>query len=131
MFTLTRFQIREKPMCFGFLTMPYDREVLTYPDVVVYPPGVQKSEPVTSCKLSIGHKMGDAVITSKSNEPGNKFHSLLSVGITPLVHHLKDNWKGHSFVNDTEGEDVDVRVTELPIGPVHRQGIRSLYRNEL
>ncbi len=37
----------------------------------------------------------------------------------------------HSFVNDTEGEDVDVRVTELPIGPVHRQGIRSLYRNEL
>ena len=89
MFTLTRFQIREKPMCFGFLTMPYDREVLTYPDVVVYPPGVQKSEPVTSCKLSIGHKMGDAVITSKSNEPGNKFHSLLSVGITLLSIILK------------------------------------------
>ena len=34
-------------------------------------------------------------------------------------------------MNDTEGEDVDVRVTELPIAPVHRQRIRSPYRNEL
>lgn len=30
-----------------------------------------------------------------------------------------------------QDEDVDVSIAELPVCPVHRQGIRSLYRYEL
>ena len=118
-------------MCFGLLAMPYDMEVLTYPDVVVYPSGVKEFEPVTSNELSISHKVSNTALTSKTQEPCNEFHTLFSVGVASLVHHLEDNRKGHSFVDDSESEDVDVRITELPISSVQRQGIRSFYRYEL
>ncbi len=35
MFTLAKFEVREKPICFGLLIMPDDMEVFTYPNVVV------------------------------------------------------------------------------------------------
>ena len=48
--------------------MPDDMEVLTYPDVVVYPSRVQKSEPFASHKLPVGHKVSDTAITGKLNK---------------------------------------------------------------
>ena len=44
--------------------MPYDMEVLTYLDVLVYPSRGQKSEPVASHQLSICHNMDDTTITA-------------------------------------------------------------------
>ena len=125
MFSLAKVQIREMPICFGFLTMPDNMEVLTYPDMVVYASGVKESEPFTSDKLSVSHEMGDTAFAGKTEEPCNEFHALFSVGVAPLVHHLKDNRKCHSIVDDTESEDVDIRVSGLPVGPVHGQGIRT------
>lgn len=83
-------QIRERPICFVFLTMPDDMEVLTYPDVVVYASGVQESGPFTSNKLSVNHKMSNTAFTGKAEEPCNEFHALFSVGVASLAHHLKD-----------------------------------------
>ncbi len=128
MFTLTKFQISEKPVRFGLLAMPDDTEVLAYPDMIVYASGVQESEPLASNKLSISHKVSDTVLSRKRNEPLNEFHSLFSVGVATLVHHFEDYRKGHAFVDDAESKDVDVSATELPVCPVHGQGVRSLYR---
>lgn len=111
--------------------MPDNMEVLTYPDMVVYASGVKESEPFTSDKLSVSHEMGNTAFAGKTEEPCNEFHALFSVGVAPLVHHLKDNRKCHSIVDDTESEDVDIRVSGLPVGPVHGQGIKPLYRYKL
>ena len=99
--------------------MPDDMEVLTYPDVVVYSSGVQEREPFTSDKLHVGHPMSDTAFAGKTEKPCNKFNALFSVGVTSLVDHLKDDRKGDSIVDDTECENIDIRVTELPVGPVH------------
>ena len=131
MFTLAKFQISEKPICFGFLTMPNDMEVLTYPDVVVYPSGVKEFEPFTSNELSVSHKVGNTALACKRDEPLNEFHSLFCVGVATLVHHLEDYRKGHAFVDDAESKYVDVSAAELPVSSVHRQRVRSLYRYEL
>lgn len=108
MFALTKFQISEKPVCFGLLSVPDDAEVFTYPDMVVYASGVQESEPFASNKLSVSHQVSDAVLTCKRDEPLDEFHSLFCVGVATLVHHLEDYRKGHSFVDYAESEDVDV-----------------------
>lgn len=131
MLTLTKFQISEKPMCLGLLTMSNDMEVLAYPDVVVYVSGVQECKPFTSNKFSIGHQVSDTVFSYQSAEAMDKFHSLFGIGVPSLIHHLEDYRKGHAFVDDAESEDVDVSVAELSVCPVHRQGIRYIYRNEL
>jgi len=131
MFALAKFQVHEKPVCFGLLAMPDDMEVLTYPDVVVYASGIQESEPFTPNELSVSHEMSDTAFAGKAEEPCNEFHALFSVGVASLVHHLEDDRKGHSVVDDTESEDIDIRVTELSVGPIHGQGIRPLYRYEL
>ena len=131
MLTLTKFQISEKPMCFGLLSVPDDTEVLAYPDMVVYASGVQECKPFTSNKFSVSHQVSDAAFTSQGAEATDKFHSLFGIGVAPLVHHLEGYRKGHAFVDDAESEDVDVSIAELPFCSVHRQGIRSLYRYEL
>lgn len=108
MFALSKFQISEKPVCFGLFTMPDDTEVFTYPDMVVYASGVQESEPFASNKLSVSHQVSDAAFTCQGAEATDKFHSLFCVGVATLVHHLEDYRKGHAFVDDAESEDVDV-----------------------
>ena len=119
MLTLTKFQISEKPMCLGFLTMPDDMEVLTYPDLIVYASGIQECKPFISNKLSISHKGSDTVFTCQSAETTDKFHSLFGVGVTSLVHHLEDYRKGHAFIDESESKDVDDSAAELLVYPVH------------
>lgn len=74
--------------------------------------------------------MGDAALSGKAEGPADEFLAFLRVGVASLVRHLEYNRECHSIVDDAESEDVDVRVAELPIGPVHGQGIRSIYRYE-
>lgn len=123
MFTYTKFQVSEKPMRLGFLSMSDDMEVLTYPDMVMYASGVQKGEPLASNKFSVSHQVCDAVLSGKGDEPHDEFHSLFSVGVAALVHHLEDYRKGHPLVDDAESKDVDVCAAELPVCPVHGQGV--------
>lgn len=68
---------------------------------------------------------------SKRNESLNEFHSLFSVGVATLIHHLEGYRKGYTFVDDTESENVDVSAAELPVCPIHGQRIPPLYRYEL
>ena len=117
-------------MCFGFLSVPYDMEVLAYPDMVMYASGVQECKPVAPDKLSVCHQMSDTAFAGKTKKPCNEFLALLSVGVASLVPHLEDDRESHSIVDNAECEDVDISITELPVSPVHRQGIRSLYRYE-
>ncbi len=117
MLTLTKFQISEKPMCLGFLSVPDDTEVLAYPDMVVYASGVQECKPFTSDKFSVSHQVSNAVFTCQGAEATDKFHSFFGIGVASLVHHLEDCRKGHAFADDAKSEDIDV--------------IRSLYRYEL
>src|SRR5699024_440149 len=131
MLTLTKFQISEKPMCLGFLSVPDDTGVLAYPDMVVYASGVQEGKPCTSDKSCVSHQVSNAVFTCQGAEATAKSHSFFGIGVASLVHHLEDYRKGHAFVDDAKSEDIDVSIAELPVGPVHRQGIRSLYRYEL
>ena len=108
MLTLTKFQISEKPMCFGFLSVQDDTEVLAYPDMVVYASGVQEGKPFTSNKFSVSHQVSNAVFTCQGAEATDKFHSFFGIGVASLVHHLEDYRKCHAFVDDAKSEDIDV-----------------------
>lgn len=50
---------------------------------------------------------------SKRNESLNEFHSLFSVGVATLIHHLEGYRKGYTFVDDTESENVDVSAANF------------------
>ena len=131
MFTLAKFQIREKPLCLGFLSVPYDSEVLLYPDMVVYASGVQESEPFTSDKLSVCHQMSNTAFACQSVEAADKIHSFFNIGVPSLVHHLEDYyWECHAFVDDAKSKYVDVGIAELPVAPVNGQRVRTLYKYE-
>lgn len=80
---------------------------------------------------SVCHKMSNASITGNAKELCDEILALLGAGVSSLVHHLEDNRKGHPIVSDANGKYVDVCVAELPVCPVKRQRISSIYRYEL
>ena len=46
-------------------------------------------------------------------------------------YHLEGYWECHAIVDDAKSEYIDVGIAELPVGPVHGQGVRPLYRYKL
>ncbi len=75
--------------------------------------------------------MSNASIAGNAKEHYDEIIAFLGAGVPSLVHHLKDNRKGHPIVGDAKGRSVDVCVAELPVCPVKRQRIRSFYKYDL
>ena len=125
MLTLPNFQVIEKPGRSGFLSVPCDTEVLSYPDVVVNLHTVEKAEPFTANKLPVSHQMSDGTTAGKTEEAINQFYSLLGIGVAAFVHHLEHYGECHPFVDDSKSQDVYVSCAELPVRTIHSKCIGS------
>ena len=106
--------------------MAYDMEVLTYPNMIVNASCVQIAQPFASDKLTVSHQVVDGVLSGDTDEPVYKFYSLLGIGVAPLVHHLEDDRESHPVIDDAQGENVYVGVTELPVRPVQRKVVGAM-----
>ena len=130
MFAFAYPQVIEQPVRPGLLSVAHDTEVLPYPDMIVNASRVQIAQPFTTDELTVGHQMVDGVRSGKANEPVYKFNPLPGVGVATLVHHLEHDGESHAVVDDAQGKDVYVGVTELPVRPVQRKVVRAMDRNQ-
>ena len=131
MFALTHSQVVEQPVRPGLLPVAYDMEVLAYPDMIVDASCVQIAQPFASDELTVCHQMIDGVLSGEANESIYKFNPFLGIGVAPLVHHLEYNRERHAVIDDAQGENVYVGVTELPVRPVQCKVVRTLDWNQL
>lgn len=122
-FLLTDLQIIEQPpgtdsLTGGRLDNP---EVLTYSDVIPNPTAVKPPCPFLSDKLAVCHKAVDAVCSEKTDET---FHNLLAffpVGVATFREKAEYQRKGNPFIGDAQHKNVDIELSELPVGAIHAQ----------
>ena len=82
---------------------------------------VEILHPFIAYELSVCHKGVDAVGSEQTYESVNKPCPFHLVGIASFVKHRKQQRIGNSLISDAEHEDVDVCLTEFPVGTVHRK----------
>ena len=122
-FLLTDLQVIEQPPCTdsftgGRLDNP---EVLTYSDVIPYATAVEPSCPFLSDELAVCHK---GVDTFRSEETDKAFHNLLAffpVGVATFREKTEYQREGNPFIGDAQHENVDIELSELPVGAIHAE----------
>ena len=78
-------------------------------------------------KLPVGKQAVNAVRSEQADVALQQRYPLLGVGVPFLRQHAEHQWVGHAVMHYGKHEDVDVRLTELPVGPVDGQLQRSFY----
>ena len=94
-------------------------EVLTYPDVIPNTTAVKPSSPFLSDEPSVSDQTIDTVLSEKSDET---FHNLLPffpVGIATFREKTEYQREGNPFIGDAQHENVDIELSELPVGAIH------------
>ncbi len=127
-FLLTDLQVIEQPPCTdsftgGRLDNP---EVLTYSDVIPYATAVEPSCPFLSDELAVCHK---GVDTFRSEETDKAFHNLLAffpVGVATFREKTEYQREGNPFIGDAQHENVDIELSELPVGAIHAESTRPV-----
>lgn len=122
-FLLTDLQIIEQPPCTdsftgGRLDNP---EILTYSNVIPYATAVEPSCPFLSDELAVCHK---GVDTFRSEETDKAFHNLLAffpVGVATFREKTEYQREGNPFIGDAQHENVDIELSELPVGAIHAE----------
>ena len=128
MFALTQSLIIEKPVRFECISVSGDIEVLAYSEMVLDAAGIQIAQPLVTNELSVCHKVCSGVFTGYPFEAIDQVDAFLGIGVAVLVHHRIDDRECHTIVDDSENEDINVRVAVFPVGPVHRKIVRAFDR---
>lgn len=131
-FLLTDLQIIEQPPCTdslngGGLDIP---EVLTYSDVIPYATAVEPSCPFLPDEFAVCHK---AVDTFRSEKTDKAFHNLLAflpVGVATFREKVEYQREGNPFIGDAQHENVDIELSELPVGAIHAEHKTGLDRKQ-
>ena len=122
-FLLSRLEGVEQPPC------PYsftggrldDPEVLSYTDIITDSVFVEPSNPLLADELAVSHKTIDTITAEKPYEALHDGLAFFPAGVAPLVQKTEHQRECNSFIGDTEHEDIDVEIAELPVGAVHAQ----------
>lgn len=101
--------------------MSGDIEILAYSDMVVNAASIEILQPLTANKLPVSHKMCNRVLSSNPFESVNQINAFLSIGVASLIHHRINNRECHSIIDNSEGENIDIRIAALPVCPIHRK----------
>ena len=78
-------------------------------------------------KLPVGKQAVDAVRSEQADVALQQRYPLLGVGVFFLRQHAEHQRVGHVVMHYGKHEDVDVRLPELPVGPVDGQLQRAFY----
>jgi hypothetical protein len=103
--------------------------VLFIPDihVVLQPQNVrnivflQPPDPRVADKLAVPGQAGNLLIRENAPHPGQQVDSLIRIRVSGLVQHRPEQRHAHAVMDDPEHQDIDMRLAELPVGPVQRQ----------
>ena len=96
-------------------------EILTYSDVIPYATAVEPSCPFRPHELAVCHK---AVDTFRSEKTDKTFHNLLvflPVGVTTFREKAEYQREGNPFIGDAQHENVDIELSEHPVGAIHAE----------
>lgn len=91
---------------------------------------VEILDPLLADKLSVGNEGIDTLGAEQSYKSINQLCPLLPVGITTLVKQGKEQWKCDTLVCNSKHEDIDVDLTEFPVGAVKAQNQSCLDRQK-
>lgn len=97
----------------------YDPEVLPDPYVIPYPVPVEPCDPFLTDKLPVRHKTIDTFQTENVDKPlydGFTFHP---IGVSQFVQKPEQQRESNPSVGYPQHEDVDIRLSEFPVGTVH------------
>ncbi len=125
-------EVIEEPPCAESLSGGgfYDPEILSDPNIITNPHGIEPSDPFLSDKLTVGHKAINAVRTGQSHEAFHNLLPLLPIGVASLRQQFEYQREGNSLVGDAEHEVIDVEISELPVGAVHTENKAVFYRQQ-
>ena len=127
-FRLTDLEVVENPECLHLLAAfrVEHPEVLPYSDVVSYPVVVQPPYPFLTDELPVGQQAVDGIQTEKADVALHEVDAFLGVGGSLFGQHGEQQRIGDAVVDDSEHEDVDVSLAELPVGAVDCQAVLLL-----
>lgn len=103
---------------------PSDQGILFYPDNVSNPFVVEPPQPLGADEFTVHGENPDVGNFDQSQDPLHDFEAMGFIGISPfgfLWQHHPGDGKAHSRDHHSDGEDVDMGFTELPVGAIHRK----------
>ena len=115
------------PLAGGRLDNP---EVLPDTDVISYVPAVQPTDPFLSDELAVCHKAVDAFRSEKTDKPFHDFLAFLPVGVAAFREEAEYQREGNTFIGDAQHKNVDIELSELPVGAIHTEHKTGLDRKQ-
>ena len=122
-FLLSDPEVIEEPPCTyplagGRLDNPED---LSDTDIIPDTTAVEPSYPFLSDELAVCHKAVDAVRSEKTDKSFHYLAPFFPIGVAPFRKKAEYQREGNSFIGDAQHEDIDIELSELPVGTVHAQ----------
>lgn len=96
-------------------------KILFNPQIVSDASVVEIFDPFLADKLAVGNKRVDTLGSEQSYKSINQPRPFFPIGIAAFVEHGKEQRKGNTLVSDTKHKDIDVDLTEFPVGAVKAQ----------
>lgn len=107
-----------------------DPEVLPYPDVIPDATVVRPSDPFLADKLAVCDKTVNAVGPKETYEPFQSLLALLAIGVASLGKKTEYQREGNSFIGYAQHEDIDVELSEFPVGTIYAEQETGLDRKQ-
>ena len=131
-FLLTDLQIIEQPpgadsLTGGWLDNP---EVLTYPDVIPYATAVEPPCPFLSDELAVCHKTVDAFCSEKTDKTFHNLPAFVPAGVATFREKTEYQGEGNPFIGDAQHKNIDIELSELPVGAIHAEHKTGLDRKQ-
>ena len=82
---------------------------------------VEIFDPLLADKFAVSDKGADALGAEQPYKPVKKSCPLNPVGVAALVEHGKKQWKCNALVCHSEHKDIDVGLSEFPVGVIKAQ----------
>ena len=82
---------------------------------------VEILDPLLADKFSVGNEGIDTLGAEQPYKSINQPCPLFPVGIAAFIKHCKEQWKCDTFVCHSKHEDIDVDLSEFPVGAVKAQ----------
>ena len=96
-------------------------EIVADADVIPDALAVEVPDPLLPDGLPVGHDAIDTFLTENLYKPDDQGYPFFTVRVALLVQHSEHQRESHIAVGNAEHEDVDVLLSELPVGAVDDQ----------
>lgn len=97
--------------------------VISHPNPKINSLRAQPTKPLLANKLPVTSQIRNTVAAAQGDQFADDGRALRSVGVTRLRQHRPPQGNRHAFVSNPDDQQVQGRLSQLPVRPVHRQHI--------